>query len=159
MSLLEAVSGLALRYVSRERFLAWRAAYHSARAKLHPLMRTVYGSFDAPALRTHLEGRVGGSFQILMVHSSVNHMKPMYTSTPLDLARRRSPRDSICGEHPPAWGWSPSCFAGPRASCRAAIRCTGSRRWGPSPRPSRRSTTRKTSWETNSRSRPDGERA
>src|SRR5229473_1182565 len=87
MSLLEAVSGLALRYVSRERFLAWRAAYHSARAKLHPLMRTVYGSFDAPALRTHLEGRVGGSFQILMVHSSVNHMKPMYTSTPLDLAR------------------------------------------------------------------------
>ncbi len=87
MSLLEAASGLALRYVSRERFLAWRAAYHSARAKLHPLMRTVYGSFDAPALRTHLEGRVGGSFQILMVHSSVNHMKPMYTSTPLDLAR------------------------------------------------------------------------
>jgi len=87
MKLIEAASGLALRCVSRERFLAWRARYHFARAKLHPLMRAVYGSFDASALREHLEGRVGGRFEILMVHSSVNHMKPMYTGTPLDLVR------------------------------------------------------------------------
>jgi len=47
----------------------------------------VYGSFGAAALREHLEDRIGKNFEILMVHSSVNHMKPMYTDTPLDLVR------------------------------------------------------------------------
>jgi len=87
MSLLESASGLALRYISRERFLAWRTRYHSARTTLHPLMRAVYGSFDAAAMREHLEDRIGMDFEILMVHSSVNHMKPMYTDTPLNLVR------------------------------------------------------------------------
>jgi aminoglycoside 3-N-acetyltransferase len=50
-------------------------------------MRAVYGTFDTAALREHLEERIGRDFEILMVHSSVNHMKPMYTGTPLDFVR------------------------------------------------------------------------
>jgi len=50
-------------------------------------MRVAYGTFDAAALRAHLEQRIGLGFEILMVHSSVNNMKPMYTDGPLDLVR------------------------------------------------------------------------
>jgi aminoglycoside 3-N-acetyltransferase len=66
---------------------ALRAGYFGARIRLYPLMRAVYGTFDSAALREHLEQRVGNDFEILMVHSSVNHMKPMYTDSPLDLVR------------------------------------------------------------------------
>jgi len=87
MNLFESASCLALRYLSRERFLAWRTRYYSTRAALHPLMRVVYGTFDAAAMRKHLEDCIGMDFEILMVHSSMNHMKPMYSNTPLDLVR------------------------------------------------------------------------
>jgi len=49
-------------------------------------MRAIYGTFDAEALQRHLHERLG-TFEILMVHSSVNNMVPMYTGTPLDLVR------------------------------------------------------------------------
>jgi len=94
MSLFEAVSGLAVRYLSPELRVALRTQYYSARAKLHPLMRAAYGSFDTAALREHLEQRIGTDFEILMVHSSVNHMKPMYSDSPLELVRMLV---SFCG--------------------------------------------------------------
>ncbi len=94
MSLLETVSGLAVRYLKRERLLALRAGYYTARTQLYPVMQAVYGTFDAVALRDHLEGRIGTDFEILMVHSSINHMKPMYTGTALDLVRMLI---SFCG--------------------------------------------------------------
>ena len=87
MSLLETFSGLAVRYLNEERLRALRSTYFSARAKLHPLMRMIHGTFDADALRAHLEQRLGTDFEILMVHSSVNNMLPMYTGTPLELVR------------------------------------------------------------------------
>ena len=87
MSLLESASALALRHLPRERFASWRQRYHAARIKLYPLMRALYGTFDAAALRHHLENRLGRDFEILMVHSSVNHMIPMYSDTPLNLVR------------------------------------------------------------------------
>jgi len=87
MSLFELASGLAGRYVDHDRLLAWRERYFRARTKLYPLMRALYGTFDAAALRAHLEERVGTDFEILMVHSSVNHMKPMYTDSPLTLVQ------------------------------------------------------------------------
>jgi aminoglycoside 3-N-acetyltransferase len=94
MSLLEAASGLAVRYLSKDRLLALRDGYFSARTKLYPLMRAVYGTFDSAALRDHLEQKIGTDFEILMVHSSVNHMKPMFTDSPLDLVRMLI---SFCG--------------------------------------------------------------
>jgi aminoglycoside 3-N-acetyltransferase len=87
MSMLETISGLAVRHLNQDRIKALRNVYFSARTGLFPLMRTVYGTYDAAALRAHLEERIGNDFEILMVHSSVNHMKPMFTDGPLELVR------------------------------------------------------------------------
>jgi len=94
MSPLEAVSGLAVRYLDEKRLLALRSAYFTARTKLHPVMRAIYGTFDGAALRKHLEQRIGSDFDILMVHSSVNHMQPMFSDTPLDFVKMLM---SFCG--------------------------------------------------------------
>ena len=69
------------------KFAALRAQYFTLRTKLHPVMRAVYGSFDSVALGEHLEQRVGHDFEILMVHSSINHMKPMYDDSPLQFVQ------------------------------------------------------------------------
>ena len=90
----EFASGFAVRYLRRERLLTLRAHYFSARKRLYPLMRAAYGSFDVTALREHLEQRLTDDFEILMVHSSVNNMKPMYTDGPLELVRMLI---SFCG--------------------------------------------------------------
>jgi aminoglycoside 3-N-acetyltransferase len=87
VSLLETLSGLAVRYLSQDRINVLRNAYFSSRAKLYPLLNAVYGTFGAADLRAHLEERIGRDFDILMVHSSVNHMQPMYTDGPLELVR------------------------------------------------------------------------
>jgi len=87
MSPLERFSGLAQRYLKGAQVSALRDAYLASRTRLAPVLKWVHGSFDAPALRAHLESRVGNRFDVLMVHSSVNHMLPMYTGTPLDLLR------------------------------------------------------------------------
>jgi aminoglycoside N3'-acetyltransferase len=87
MSLYEKLSGLAVRRLKREHLLALRARYHATRSKLRPLLQAVYGTFDTQDLRAHLEERIGSEFEILMVHSSVNNMKPMYTDGPLDLLK------------------------------------------------------------------------
>jgi aminoglycoside 3-N-acetyltransferase len=96
MSMLETASDLAVRYLKQDRLLALREAYFSMRTKLYPVMRVVYGTFDSAALRDHLEQKIGTDFEILMVHSSVNHMKPMYTDSPLDFVRMLI---SFCGPH------------------------------------------------------------
>ena len=87
MSAVELVSGLAKRFLSEDRAEALRSLYFKGRMRVSPLMRRVYGTFDCAALRRHLEQRIGHDFEILMVHSSVNHMKPMFTDSPLDLVR------------------------------------------------------------------------
>ncbi len=87
MSLHEIASRLALRYLSHDRQAALRAAYHSARSRLNPLIRAAYGSFDAAELRQHLESRLGTSFEVLMVHSSLNHMQPTYTGSAIEVVR------------------------------------------------------------------------
>lgn len=86
-SLLETVSGVAVRHLNQGRIDALRNLYFSARAKLYPVMRAVYGQFDSAALQAHLEERLDSDFEILMVHVSVNHMQPMYTEGPLELVR------------------------------------------------------------------------
>jgi aminoglycoside 3-N-acetyltransferase len=87
VSLLESLSGLANRHLKQEQFAVLRTGYFAARAKLRPLTRAIYGSFDAPALREHLNATIGRDFDILMVHSSVNRMAPTYTGTALELVK------------------------------------------------------------------------
>lgn len=87
MNLFESLSGLAVRKLD-PRHLTWlRQRYQLARTRAEPVMKWIYGTFDTAALRTHLEERIGRDFEVLMVHSSVNHMKPMYTDGPLDLVK------------------------------------------------------------------------
>ncbi|TMJ48725.1 MAG: hypothetical protein E6G90_12585, partial [Alphaproteobacteria bacterium] len=78
MPLFDTATSFALRYLPRDKFTALRERYFAFRAALNPVMRAIYGSFDSAALKTHLEQRVGRDFEILMVHSSVNYLKPMY---------------------------------------------------------------------------------
>jgi aminoglycoside 3-N-acetyltransferase len=87
MSLFDVATSLALRYLPRDQFAAVREQYFALRTKMHPVMRAVYGSFDSVALKEHLERRVGRNFKILMVHSSINHMKPMYDDNPLQFVQ------------------------------------------------------------------------
>lgn len=87
MNVVDSLSRLAFRYLKREQFLALRGRYLALRTRLEPLTKAIYGTFDADALRVHLEERIGTDYQILMVHSSVNYMKPMYTGNPLELVR------------------------------------------------------------------------
>jgi aminoglycoside 3-N-acetyltransferase len=94
MSLLEVASGLAVRYLKHEHLLIAREGYFSLRQKMHPVMRAMYGTFDSTMLREHLAQTVGKDFEVLMVHSSVNNMKPMYTGSPLDLVQMLM---SFCG--------------------------------------------------------------
>ena len=70
-----------------DRFAALREQYFATRSKLHPVLRAVYGGFDSAALAEHLAERVGRNFEILMVHSSINHMKPMYDDNPLQFVQ------------------------------------------------------------------------
>src|SRR5215467_10813587 len=87
MSLFDAATGLALRYLPGDQFAVLREWYFEVRTKLQPLMRAVYGTFDSAAIKSHLEQRVGRDFEILMVHSSINHMKPMYDDNPLQFVQ------------------------------------------------------------------------
>lgn len=87
MNLFERATGLATRHLSAERLNWARNSYLSLRRRLYPAMQRWYGTFDASGLRAELEQRVGNDFEILMVHSSVNHMQPMYTEGPLELLR------------------------------------------------------------------------
>ena len=85
MNLFERATGLATRHLTPERLVWTRNAYLDLRRRLYPAMRRFCGSFDAANLRSHLEERLADDFEILMVHSSVNHMQPMYTQGPLEL--------------------------------------------------------------------------
>jgi len=85
MRLVEWASGLAHRHLGERRADTLRAYYLGSRTRLAALLGLVHGSFDAQALRVDFERRLPHDFDILMVHSSVNAMKPMFTGGALDL--------------------------------------------------------------------------
>lgn len=87
MGLLHTLSDFAIRHLSEEKFLALRAYYLSFRRWLKPLIKLIFGTYSTDDLRIHLQKTVGSDFEILMVHSSVNHMLPMYTGTTLELIK------------------------------------------------------------------------
>lgn len=87
MSLFETLSGLAVRHLPRERLLELRRAYHGARARLNPLMAAIHGRFGVSELRAHLEEKVGHEYEVLMVHSSMNHMLPMFSGDAMGLLK------------------------------------------------------------------------
>ncbi|WP_162268047.1 AAC(3) family N-acetyltransferase, partial [Thiohalocapsa sp. ML1] len=87
MSIVDSLSGLTHRLLSPAHHLALRNAYFSVRKQSAPLLKLVYGTFDARALCSHLESRIGADFDCLMVHSSINKLAPMYRGGPLELVK------------------------------------------------------------------------
>lgn len=87
MNPVEWFSGLALRFAGDAQRERLRAGYLAARRRLDPLTVALWGKFDARDLKVHLEQRIGHGYEILMVHSSVNHMQPMFSGSPLELVR------------------------------------------------------------------------
>lgn len=87
MGPVEFASGLALRYLSKERRTWLRDTYLQGKKRFEPITVALHGRFDTLALKAHLQQRLEAPFEVLMVHSSVNHMLPMYTGTPLELVK------------------------------------------------------------------------
>jgi aminoglycoside 3-N-acetyltransferase len=83
----ETLSGLAVRYLPRKRLTRLRNLYLGCRRAANPLLRRIYGNFDTNDLREHLEQQLDRDFDVLMVHSSVNNMYPMYNGNPLEIVR------------------------------------------------------------------------
>lgn len=87
MSLFQALSGLAVRHLDRSQVAVLRSRYHALRIRLAPLLRAYRGSFDTKELREHLDKKMKGDFEILMVHSSVNNLQPAFTGDAFGLLR------------------------------------------------------------------------
>lgn len=58
-----------------------------ARQRLAPVYVLRHGRFDADDLRAELERRLPPDFEILMVHCSLNALRPMYREGPAELLR------------------------------------------------------------------------
>lgn len=87
MSLFQAASGWAVRHLPQKRIMQLRNTYSASKRAMGPLLLKVYGTFDTNDLKRHLEEKIGRDFDILMVHSSVNHMQPYFSGSPLELVR------------------------------------------------------------------------
>ena len=87
MSMVEFASQLAKRCLSDRHVDSLRAAYLASKRRLAPALRLVYGRFGVAELRAHLEQRIGRDFEILMVHSSLNGMQPMFDGSALETVR------------------------------------------------------------------------
>ncbi len=96
MNIVEKLSDLALNSLSQDSFDKLRAHYLITKGKCAPIFKMVYGTYSTEDLRQHLEQKIGSDFDILMVHSSINYMQPMYSGSPLELLNMLM---EYCGSH------------------------------------------------------------
>lgn len=85
MNLVEILSSFLLKKIPYEQFLKLRLTYFKIKTKASPLLRLIYGTFTTNDLIAELEARLDEDWSILMVHSSVNNMLPMYQGNALEL--------------------------------------------------------------------------
>ena len=85
MNLVESLSSFLLKKIPYEQFLKLRSTYFKLKNKASPLLRLIHGTFTTNDLITELEARLDEDWSILMVHSSVNNMLPMYQGNALEL--------------------------------------------------------------------------
>ena len=119
MSIAHSISELTNRLLPEHAARALRLRYLAMRRALTYVERLVYGSFDAEALRAHLEQRIGTDYEILMVHSSMNRLAAVCDDGPLDIVRMLI---DFCGpvrrNRQPAW----AAFAGLREPAYNSLR-------------------------------------
>lgn len=87
MNVLENLSSILLKVLPRERFLKIRSAYLRLRKKASPLLRLVHGTFSTADLIAEIDRNLNRDWRILMVHSSVNNLMPMYQGNALELLK------------------------------------------------------------------------
>lgn len=85
MSLFEKLSGAAVERLSHGQIQTLRSRYRAVRMRLRPVLKLVNGTFSAADLQRHLAAEIGRDFEILMVHSSFNHLLPMFTGTAMEV--------------------------------------------------------------------------
>jgi len=96
MSLFESVSGFAVRHLRPDHVAILRGWYRDWRGRLAPALRAMHGTFGVDDLMRHIEQRCGSFFDVLMVHSSVNNLQPMFTGSAIELLRALI---EWCGPH------------------------------------------------------------
>jgi aminoglycoside N3'-acetyltransferase len=55
------------------------------RSRTAPLLKAWYGTYDSARLEAELRAHLSGDFEVLMVHSSISDMRPMYEGTAQDV--------------------------------------------------------------------------
>lgn len=87
MNLLESLSSLLLKVLSRERFLKFRSVYLRLKKHASPLLQLIHGRFTTAQLITEIDRHLDKDWRILMVHSSINNLEPMYQGNALELVK------------------------------------------------------------------------
>jgi aminoglycoside 3-N-acetyltransferase len=87
MNVLESLSSLLHRGLPREQFLKLRSAYLRLKKHASPLLRLIHGRFTTADLIAEIDRHLDSEWRILMVHSSVNNLEPMYQGNALELVR------------------------------------------------------------------------
>ena len=73
------------RYTSQSQRDVLKNRVSQIRAKVSPALKRWYGTYDNTDLERELREHVPSDFEILMVHSSISNMQPMYKGTAKDL--------------------------------------------------------------------------
>jgi len=87
MHLIEKLSSVLLKYLPRDYFLKLRSIYFRLRTKASPLLRLIHGTFTTSELIAELDRQLEKDWDILMVHSSINNLQPMYQGNALELLK------------------------------------------------------------------------
>ncbi len=87
MNLIERLSSTLLRLLPRAHFLKMRSVYFKTKKKIGPLLCLIHGTFTTSDLVAEIDSRLDKDWQILMVHSSVNNLLPMYQGNALELLK------------------------------------------------------------------------
>ena len=87
MNLVESLSSLLLRLLPPEYFLKLRSTYFGLKKKAAPLLQLIHGTFSTDELISEIDQRLDADWNILMIHSSVNNMLPMYQGNALELLK------------------------------------------------------------------------
>jgi aminoglycoside 3-N-acetyltransferase len=87
MNLIETLSSILLKFLPRKYFLWVRSTFSRLKKRASPLLRLIHGSFSTNDLINELDQRMSKDWEILMVHSSVNNLHPMYTGSALELLK------------------------------------------------------------------------
>jgi len=87
LSLVEGLSSFLLKILPSGAFLRIRNTYLKLKKRGAPLIRRVYGTFTTEDLIAEIDARLDPDWRILMVHSSVNGLEPMYEGAAMELVR------------------------------------------------------------------------